>query len=76
MMVADTSALIAVAAKEPGYLEIYRTMETGGPVLISAATRARTLPERTSQRWREMTGGRLRWKRRSRPLKAVCWIWF
>ena len=37
-MVADTSALIAVAAKEPGYLEIYHTMETGGPVLISAAT--------------------------------------
>ena len=38
MMVADTSALIAVAAKEPGYLDIYHTMQTGGPVLISAAT--------------------------------------
>ena len=38
MMVADTSALIAVAAKEPGYLEIYHKMEAGGPVLISAAT--------------------------------------
>ena len=38
MMVADTSALIAVAAKEPGYLELYHTMQTGGPVLISAAT--------------------------------------
>ena len=38
MMVADTSALIAVADKEPGYLEIYHTMQTGGPVLISAAT--------------------------------------
>ena len=38
MMVADTSALIAVAAKELGYLEIYHAMETGGPILISAAT--------------------------------------
>ncbi len=38
MMAADASALIAVAAKEPGYLEIYHTMQTGGPVLISAAT--------------------------------------
>ena len=38
MMVADTSALIAVADEEPGYLEIYRKMEAGGPVLISAAT--------------------------------------
>ena len=38
MMVADTSALIAVAAEEPAYLEIYHIMETGGPVLISAAT--------------------------------------
>ena len=38
MMVADTSELIAVAAKEPGYLELYHTMQTGGPVLISAAT--------------------------------------
>ena len=37
-MVADTSALIAVATKEPGYLEIYHAMEAGGPVLISAAT--------------------------------------
>lgn len=41
MMVADTSALIAVADEEPGYLEIYHEMETGGPILISAAT----LPE-------------------------------
>ena len=38
MVVADTSALIAVAAKELGYLEIYHAMETGGPILISAAT--------------------------------------
>ena len=38
MMVADTSALIAVATEEPGYLEIYHTLETGGLVLISAAT--------------------------------------
>lgn len=38
MMVADTSPLIAVAAKESGYLDIYHTMETGGPILISAAT--------------------------------------
>ena len=37
-MVADTSALIAVATEEPGYLEIYHMMETGGLVLISAAT--------------------------------------
>ena len=38
MMVADTSALIAVATEEPGHLEFYHIMETGGPVLISAAT--------------------------------------
>ena len=38
MMVADTSALIAVAAKESGYLDIYHTLVSGGPILISAAT--------------------------------------
>ena len=38
MIVADTSALMALATEEPGHIEIRRMIDIDGAILVSAAT--------------------------------------